>query len=107
MTTTETPASLLHPIAPLTLADTGLTEEFVTDLVLKTLHGAPGLSGADVAKRVGLGFTIVEPALESLKTQRHCEIIGGTTMGGSAFRYRLTEAGQAQAMRALKRSQYS
>ena len=40
------------------------------------------------------------------KIQRFCEIIGGPSLGGPSFRYRLTEAGHARARAAFERNQY-
>ncbi len=94
-----------YPLAPKTLEDAGLSFEFVTELALKTLHRAAGLSGAELARRLGLNFTVIEPSLDVLKLQHQCEITGGP-LGGSSFRYRLTEAGHAGATAALERNQY-
>jgi hypothetical protein len=97
----------LRPKAPLTLAETGLSFETVTDMVLKTLHRWTELSGTDVARRLALHFSMVEPSLELLKTQRHCEIAGGPMMGGPSFRDRLTDAGRAHASAILAHNQYT
>jgi hypothetical protein len=102
----ETSAPHTFPAAPLTLADTGLSFDLVTELALKTLHRAAELSGSELARRLGLSFAVVEPSLDLLKTQRQCEITGGPTFGGSSFRYRLTDTGHARAMIALERNQY-
>jgi predicted ATPase with chaperone activity len=100
-------ATTLRPRAPLTLEETGLSFETVTDLVLKTLHRWTELSGTEVARRVALHFSIVEPSLELLKTQRHCEIAGGPMIGGPSFRYRLTDLGHAHAAAVLAHNQYT
>jgi hypothetical protein len=96
----------LPPPAPATLETTGLSFELVTDLVLKTLHRHSEISGTDVARRLGLVFTIVGQSLDFLKTQHVCEIVGGPNLGGPSFRYRLTDLGQERARLAFGRSEY-
>lgn len=93
--------------APSSLEDAGLTIELVTDLVLKTMHRSSELSGSEVARRLGLLFAIVAPSLDLLKAQRLCEITGGASLGAASFRYRLTDAGHARALKALDHSQYT
>jgi len=100
------PSDRLRPAAPTTLEAAGLTFELATDLVLKTLHRATELSGAEVARRLGLLFTIVGPSLDQMKVQQLCEITGGPSLGGPSFRYRLTDAGHARARRLFDRNQY-
>lgn len=102
-------ASVPHvsPIAPQTLAETGLSEHLITELILKSLHRSTELTGTEIAKRMGLAFPILESSLDLLKAQRQCEITGGPSLGGSSFRYRLTDAGHKQASAALDRNLYS
>jgi hypothetical protein len=62
----ETSAAPTLPAAPSTLAETGLPFDLVTELALKTLHRTAELSGSEIARRLGLSFTIVEPSLDLL-----------------------------------------
>ncbi len=103
----ETPSGSFYPTAPSTPAEAGLSEEHITELVLKALHGTSGVTGAELARRVGLSFNVLEPSLEYLKTNSHCEIMGGSSIGGSTFRYRLTDLGHTRAVSALGRNQYA
>jgi hypothetical protein len=94
------------PLAPTSLEATGLSSELVTELVLKTLNRQLEMSGSDVARRLGLAFTIIAPSLDTLKAQRLCEITGGPSLGGPSFRYRLSELGVERARAAFDRNQY-
>jgi predicted ATPase with chaperone activity len=96
----------MHPLAPKTLEETGLNTDLVQQLLLKTLYFGGELTGADVAKRVGLAFSVFEAILEFLKQQRLCEISGGSVFGGASYRYRLTEGGRSRAAAALEQNQY-
>jgi hypothetical protein len=95
-----------EPIAPVTLEESGLTLDLMTQLVLKTLYFAGELSGLELAKRLGVHFGVVEPALEFLKVERRCEIAGGAISGGASFRYRITADGRGLAALFLQQSQY-
>jgi predicted ATPase with chaperone activity len=86
-----------HPAAPVTLGQAGLSLDLVLELVLKTLHFAGELTGSELAKRLGLKFSVIEPAVEALKAQQHVEVTGGSLLGAAAFKYRMTDAGRLRA----------
>jgi predicted ATPase with chaperone activity len=94
----------LHPPAPVTLQDTGLSGDLVMQLTLKTLHFAGELSGVEIGKRLGLAVTVLDSTLDGLKRQRHVEIVGGT--GPGSYRYRITDAGRSRATLLLEQSHY-
>ena len=78
MTTTfATDEVIPHPAAPQTLEESGLSLDLVVQLVLKSLHFVGELSGIELARRLGLMFSVIDPALDVLKQQRQCEIVGG------------------------------
>jgi predicted ATPase with chaperone activity len=101
----DTTASL-HPPAPSTLEATGLSADLLTQLLLKTLHFAGELSGLEIGKRLALPFSVLESSLDGLKRQRHCEIVGGSAVGGASYRYRITDAGRTRAALLLEQNQY-
>jgi predicted ATPase with chaperone activity len=90
----------------MSLDEAGLTLDLVVQLCLKTLFFAGELTGTDLTHRLGLVFSVIEPALEALKSQRHCEITGGGMLGGSAYRYRITDAGRVRASLFLEQNHY-
>ena len=103
----ETPTpSVIHPPAPVTLSETGLTVDLVVQLVMKTLHFAGELTGSDLAHRLGLTFPVIEPAIDDLIRQHHCQIAGGAMVGRASYRYRITDSGRARAMLFLQDSHY-
>ena len=55
-------------LRPATLEEAGLSLDLLIQLALKTLHFAGELTGAELARRLGLNFSVIEPALELLKT---------------------------------------
>jgi predicted ATPase with chaperone activity len=95
-----------HPSAPQTLEDAGLGLDLVLQLVLKSLHFAGELSGTELSRRMGLAFPILAPALDLLKAQHQCQIVGGGIVGGASYRYRITDAGRTRAALFLESSHY-
>lgn len=102
----EARASSDIPIAPATLAEAGLRLDMVEQLALKILHFTGELTGVELAQRLGVMFGVVQPALEALKQQRLCEIVGGTVLGSPSYRYRITDIGRARAADFLERNHY-
>ena len=96
MITAET-TTLRVPPAPRTVEQTGLSPDLILQMVTKTLYFAGELVGTSLADRLGVPFQVIEPALELLKRERHCEIIGGAMVGSSSYKYRLTDAGRVRA----------
>src|SRR6476646_9325970 len=87
----------VHPHAVTTLEDTGLSFDMVLQLLVKTLYFAGELKGIDLASRLGLEFSALEPCLNLLKRERHCEIVDGSVVGAPMYRYRLTDSGRTRA----------
>jgi predicted ATPase with chaperone activity len=105
MTATH-PDVIPHPPSPQTLEETGLGLDLITQLVLKSLHFAGELTGTELARRVGLEFPVLMPALDLLKAQQQCAIVGGGFVGGASYRYRITDAGRTRAALFLESSHY-
>jgi predicted ATPase with chaperone activity len=104
----KTPVRWVSEVAaePQTLADTGLSFDLILQLILKTLHFAGGVTGADLAKRLGLSHSSIQPVLEHLKLTHLVEISGGGLLGGPSFEYEITVAGRSRALLFLEQSHY-
>jgi predicted ATPase with chaperone activity len=105
-TPSDTAVSRLQLASPATLAETGLSEDLITQLVVKLLHFNADCTGVEIANRVGLEFGIVEPVLEQLKRSQVGEVVGGGMLGAPSFRYRLTDSGRRRAQLFLEHNQY-
>jgi predicted ATPase with chaperone activity len=99
-------SAVRHPSAPMTLEEAGLKPDLVMQLALKALHFAGELTGTDLARRLGLNFSVIEPVIEALVAQRHCEIAGGSMIGRSSYRFRITDGGRARAALFLENNHY-
>jgi hypothetical protein len=94
------------PSAPQSLEESGLSIDQLLQLSLKSLLFAGELTGSELAARLGLNFSVIAPALEMIKTHRHCEIAGGVMLGAASYRYRITDAGRARAALFLEQNHY-
>jgi predicted ATPase with chaperone activity len=97
---------ILPPLAPRTIEQSGLSLDMVVQLVLKALQFGGELTGSEIASRLGLGFSLIESALELLKANRHCEITGGAMIGRASYQYRITDAGRTRAALFLEHNGY-
>jgi predicted ATPase with chaperone activity len=92
--------------APTTLADAGLSQDLVSQLALKMLHTGSESTGLQLARRLGLEYSVIEPCLDSLKRSRHVEVSSGLSFGGPSFCYRITDEGRRRAILLFEQSQY-
>jgi predicted ATPase with chaperone activity len=93
-------------MAPTTLEQAGLSLDMMVQLALKTLHFAGELVGTELARRLGVNFSVIEPVVETLVGHRHVEIAGGAMLGRSSYRYRITDAGRTRAALFLENNHY-
>ena len=56
--------------APRTLEEAGLRLDLIIQLVIKALHFAGELAGVHIAERLGLPFSVIEPAIDSSGSNR-------------------------------------
>jgi len=94
------------PRAPQTLAETGLSLGFVTDLILKMLFTRGTMLGIELSRQTCLPFKILEQALQFLKEEKCIEIGGGDLIGTVSYRFSLTDFGRQRARDALETSAY-
>ncbi|MEZ5292666.1 MAG: ATP-binding protein [Vicinamibacterales bacterium] len=107
MTThTASPDHARVPLAPLTVEETGLSQDVLEQLVLKVLHMSGEQTASSLSRRLGLLHSVLEPILQHLKHSYLCDVRGGASLGGPSYVYRITDAGRARAMLALEQSQY-
>jgi predicted ATPase with chaperone activity len=98
--------TLTAPVAPHSLEETGVNPDLVLQLVLKTMHVAGTLTGIELANRLGVAFQAVQPCLDVLKKQQHCEIVGAGEAGAPTFKYRISDAGRVRAAVLLGQNHY-
>ena len=97
-------ASKLAP-RPAKLADTGLSQTFVADLIAKHLFDRGTLSLGKLANIIALAGSIVEGVLNFMRTEARVEIRPGQA-STDGLAYTLTERGRVAALDAMMRSGY-
>jgi predicted ATPase with chaperone activity len=95
-----------EPPVPENVSDTGLSEEFIVDLLLKTLYVQGVRSGRQLMSAVRLPFTFVDDRLLSLQQRRLVEVLGTSGPNRGSYLFDLTGAGRDRAREALSSSQY-
>ncbi len=106
----ETRAEIPDPataIAPelTTLADTGLPADLLGQLFIKTLYTGEA-SGAMLAERLCLPYSILEHGLDAARVERLVEVRGAAGAGTAGYRYALTDLGRERARQYLDVNQY-
>jgi predicted ATPase with chaperone activity len=96
----------LEPPVPESVRDTGLSEEFIVDLLLKTLYVQGARTGRQLTSAVRLPFTFVDDRLLSLQQRRLVEVLGTSGPNRGAYIFDLTGQGRERAREALTSSQY-
>jgi predicted ATPase with chaperone activity len=94
------------PPSPTTLQDTGLAEEAIDDLLIKTLYVHGVKTGRELTESVALPFEIVDERLLLLQQRRFLAVSGTTGPNRGSYRFDLTDAGRERAREAMQASQY-
>jgi len=93
------------PMQPRSMAELGLPETLLFDLLLKHLLRAREASIAELAGRTALAGTILEPLLAGLREQHAVDVSGRGAVDAQMV-FRLTEIGRQRAAEALAASHY-
>ena len=92
---------------PNSIAETGLSESFLSDLVAKHLLDGGVLTLAQIAERMALSGPIVRDILDFMRAEARIEVRGVSNDGSAGnLRYALTDRGRDTALDAMIRSGY-
>jgi hypothetical protein len=97
------PLQLLAP-RPRSLDDTGLSRNFLAELIAKHLYSAGVLTLRQLSDRIALAGPVLEDLILFLRGEAHIEVRAAVDDGG--LRYALTDRGRALALDALYKSGY-
>jgi hypothetical protein len=96
------------PTAPRTVAETGLPDSFLRELLLKVIWIHDRATIRDLSSRLGLRTSVLEESLIGLRREELCDLtVGGPQDADQSPRYRLTEKGKREASDALRRCRYA
>lgn len=94
------------PKPPQNLEETGLTQGFLSDLILKVLFNRGSMQGIELARQVALPFKIIEDSLDFLRNEKCIEIGGGDLIGSVSYKYNLTDLGRQRSRDAMETLAY-
>jgi predicted ATPase with chaperone activity len=94
------------PPAPMSLKETGLDLDLITELVLKTIALMGTFTMGEVAQRVKLSIPIVDKALEALRQEKLVEVKGGTDYARTTYKFSITTLGRERSQEYMAQSQY-
>jgi predicted ATPase with chaperone activity len=100
-------APRFSPTAPKSLAETGLPGSLIEQLVLKVLYVRGETRASDLARVVGLHFTLIEEMIEWHKRQQLVQVKGSSSFGPISAILSLTETGRRAARDYLEINQYA
>jgi hypothetical protein len=92
------------PREPRTIEESGLSEGWIESLILKYLLGVYDATGRQIARVIGLPFSLVDKQIASLRTRRLIVSKDVATFGD--FTIQLTEEGHQQALRSMQACSY-
>ena len=96
----------LRPPVPETIADTGLSPEAISDLLLKTLYVQGARTGKQLVDVIRLPFDMVDERLLTLQQTRLVEVRRTIGAGRGGYVFDLAGEGRERAREALLASQY-
>ena len=95
------------PAVPQTVEDTGLSREFIVDLLLKFLYIQGARTGQQLTDAIHLPFPFVDEQLLSLQQRRLVEVLGTSGLSRAGYIFDLSSEGRDRARSALDSSQYA
>ena len=95
-----------RPPSPETVQDTGLSGEFITDLLLKALYVQGARTGQQLRDVVRLPFQFVDDRMLDLQQRRLVEVRGSTGLSRGGYVFDLSGEGRDRAREALSSNQY-
>ncbi|MBI4908153.1 MAG: ATP-binding protein [Acidobacteria bacterium] len=95
------------PHVPATLADTGLSETLLQQLILKVIYFRGEALGRDLGKALGLNFSLIEPLLEYFKQQHLLMVKRSSGIGPISASFALTDQGRVLVGKYMETNTYA
>lgn len=94
------------PVAPESLKESGLSNGFICEMLLRTLYTRGTMLGRDLAQFLCLPFKVVRDPLRFLKDEKCIQVDGGDLVGEVSYRFSLTDLGRKRAQEAMELCAY-
>jgi hypothetical protein len=103
----QTPPNVIAPVAPRTLAETGLGMVMMRDILLKTMFRMNLDLVSVISRQICLPVNVTQELVDLARGQKLIEATGTLhATSGNEMGYQLTDAGRARALDALSQSEY-
>jgi hypothetical protein len=93
------------PPPPQTIAETGLHQDTLAQLMLKTLVAGES-SGTQLAEAMRLPYSVLDAMIQHARVEKLIEVRGTSGTGNAGYRYALTDLGRDRAMQFLDINRY-
>ena len=94
------------PVSPESLKESGLTQGFVCDMLLRTVYTRGVMLGRDLGQFLCLPFKVIREPLRFLKDEKLIQVDGGDLVGEVSYRFSLTDLGRERAKAAMEQCAY-
>lgn len=98
--------SVMPPVAPRTVGETGLPEGFLVELACKILYSGGTMTLAGLAERIALPVSVTGDVMEFLKKERFAEVKKAGDVRAS-YVFAITDLGRERAQEFLETSGYA
>src|SRR5437764_5022296 len=97
----------VFPAVPESLEETGLPESLIEQLILKIMYFRGDIYGRDLARALGLQYSVIFKTMEYLKVQHVVHVKRSLGYGDVSAVFALTDSGRQRAHEALEFNQYA
>src|SRR5438067_343386 len=94
------------PRVPKSLAETGLPNSLIEQLILKLLYFKGDVMGGDLGRAIGVSFSLIEPLIDGFKFKQLVQVKSSLGYGPFSSVLSLTEKGRSVARDYLDNNQY-
>jgi predicted ATPase with chaperone activity len=101
------PPSSFFPVVPRSIEEMGSSATMLEHLILKKIYFQGQIAGYDLAREIGVKFSLIEEIIDSLKRMRLLEVKSSLGFGLASSQFTLTEAGRSRARECLEKNHYS
>jgi len=95
------------PRQPKTIQETGLTEVFINELILKHAVDMTEFTIQEMSRSTGLPPVILDPCITTLRRDRFLEVKGGADLSKMSYRFSLSDAARDKGSRLKEICRYT
>lgn len=94
------------PVAPESLKESGLSNGFLCEMLLRMLYSRGAMIGRDIGQFLCLPFKVIRDPLKFLKDEKCIQVDGGDLVGEVSYKFSLTDLGRKRAQEAMEQCAY-